>query len=285
MRRSRSCGAARTSDLRRRWRIIARNTKTTCAWAICGWRRRSTARARPGSPAGRPRSNRRRRACATSCAKTCGIPAWRRRASRWRRSPRSDRKRISTPRATSCDWRGRPIPRPRWRNAATSSPFISPGGRAAQTARWRWPIDSCKHYPNSPFADSVQFVRAEELLERGALEESGTGFERLAEERPDSPLVPGALFGAGHAALRQQSGAALERSSTLFESAAGITNDADVARGGGARRRPRAPAARPAGRGAAAERRPAGRPGRIRRNCPGRRHAHARRSVAAAFHR
>jgi tetratricopeptide (TPR) repeat protein len=82
-----------------------------------------------------------------------------------------------------------------------------------------------KRYPQSSFADSVRFVRAEELLERGALEDSGAGFERLADERPDSPLVPGALFGAGHAALRQQSGSALERSSTLFESAAGVAQD------------------------------------------------------------
>jgi tetratricopeptide (TPR) repeat protein len=82
-----------------------------------------------------------------------------------------------------------------------------------------------QRYAQSPYADSVRFVRAEELLERGEFEESGTGFERLAEDRPDSSLVPGALFGAGHAALRQQSGPALERSSTLFESAAGVAQD------------------------------------------------------------
>ena len=82
-----------------------------------------------------------------------------------------------------------------------------------------------QRYAQSPAADSVRFVRAEELLERGSFEEAGTGFERLAEERPDSPLVPGALFGAGHAALRMQSGSALERSATLFESAAGVAPD------------------------------------------------------------
>ncbi len=97
-----------------------------------------------------------------------------------------------------------------------------------------------QHHPNSPFNDSVRFLRAEELLERGVFDESGQGFERLAEEMPDSPLVPSALFGAAHAALRQHTGAALERSSTLFESAEGVAKDVDLraaARLGGARAR------------------------------------------------
>ena len=79
-----------------------------------------------------------------------------------------------------------------------------------------------QRYPRSAFGDSVRFLRAEELLERGMLDDAATGFERIADERPDSPLVPGALFGAGHAALRQQTGPALDRAATLFESAAGI---------------------------------------------------------------
>ena len=80
-----------------------------------------------------------------------------------------------------------------------------------------------KQYPESTLTDSVRFTRAEELFRRGDANAAGIAWERLAEERPDSSLVPAALLGAGEAALRGESSTSLERAATLFESVAGIT--------------------------------------------------------------
>lgn len=80
-----------------------------------------------------------------------------------------------------------------------------------------------KQYPASALTDSVRFSRAEELFRRGETDAAGIAWERLAEERPDSSLVPAALLGAGEAALRGESSPSLERAATLFESVAGIT--------------------------------------------------------------
>lgn len=80
-----------------------------------------------------------------------------------------------------------------------------------------------KQYQSSPLTDSVRFARAEALFRRGDLEGASLAWEQIAEERPDSTLVPAALLGAGEAALRRESTASLERAATLFESVAGIT--------------------------------------------------------------
>ena len=80
-----------------------------------------------------------------------------------------------------------------------------------------------KQYQDSPRTDSVRFTRAEALFRRGDIDDAGIAWERLAEDRPDSSLVPAALLGAGEAALRGESAPSLERAATLFESVAGIT--------------------------------------------------------------
>ena len=80
-----------------------------------------------------------------------------------------------------------------------------------------------KQHPQSRFVDSVRFARAEILLRHGMFDDAGIAWERLAVQQPNSPLVPAALFGAGEAALRQESGRSLERAASLFESVAGIS--------------------------------------------------------------